>query len=173
VSAVAVFVRAWKADRQCAPTNKLVAGHLLPLSFSRGAFQFDCERRLAVIGGETLKLQVAHIKLCHTDRGILVRAYLFTDAEMLFDAHLACLSLCSWHPSDGIYDNIKTAVTVSDAASSRDCECAFFGCRLNRWTQHLLIFGRDGVLCMEVLSQDLIILASSALEIWIVSAGSR
>jgi hypothetical protein len=50
------------------------------------AFQFDWSEDWAYVGGERIKLQVAHIKLSHS-RAFLVRAYLLQTHEMLFDAY--------------------------------------------------------------------------------------
>lgn len=50
------------------------------------AFQFDWSEDWAYIGGERIKLQVAHIKLSHS-RAFLVRAYLLQTHEMLFDGN--------------------------------------------------------------------------------------
>ena len=62
-------------------------GTFVPLAFAPGeAFQFDWSEDWAVLGGERIKLQVAHIKLSHS-RAFIVRAYLLQTHEMLFDAH--------------------------------------------------------------------------------------
>ena len=59
----------------------------MPLVLQAGeAFQFDWSEDWAMIGGERVKLQVAHIKLSHS-RAFLVRAYLLLTHEMLFYAH--------------------------------------------------------------------------------------
>ncbi|TDW33728.1 hypothetical protein LY39_03561 [Roseinatronobacter bogoriensis subsp. barguzinensis] len=113
---VAAFVRQWKGERQRAQ-NTTDRGTFVPLVFAPGeAFQFDWSEDWAYVGGERIKLQVAHIKLSHS-RAFLVRAYLLQTHEMLFDAH--------WHafvrgilepvadfpltfegiPSRGIYDS--------------------------------------------------------------------
>ena len=114
---VAAFARAWRADRHRAEQTT-GRGTYVPLVFQPGeAFQFDWSEDWAVIGGERVKLQVAHIKLSHS-RAFLVRAYLLQTHEMLFDAHWHAFRVFGGIPGRGIYDNIKTAVTVSDAASS-------------------------------------------------------
>ena len=72
---VAAFVRQWKGERQRAQ-NTTDRGTFVPLVFAPGAvFQFDWGEDWAYIGGERIKLQVAHIKLSHS-RAFLVRAYL-------------------------------------------------------------------------------------------------
>ena len=63
------------------------AGACVPLSFDPGeAYQFDWSHELAVIDGVTVKIKVAHDRLCHS-RMIYVRAYLpfaQTGGQLLF-----------------------------------------------------------------------------------------
>ncbi len=55
----------------------------MPLVFQPGdAFQFDWSEDWAYVGGERIKLQVAHIKLSHS-RALLIRAYLLQTHELL------------------------------------------------------------------------------------------
>ena len=62
----------------------------IPLGFQPGeAFQVDWREDWANIGGERVKLQVAHIEQPHS-RAFLVRPYPLQTHEILFDAH--------WHP---------------------------------------------------------------------------
>ena len=79
-------------------------GTFVPLIFQPGeAFQFDWSQDWANIGGERVKLQVAHIKLSH------------------------------WHafrvfggvPGRGIYDNMKTAVDRVGKGKQRDINARF------------------------------------------------
>jgi len=59
---VSAFVRAWKGDRQRAQQTT-DRGTFVPLVFQPGeAFQFDWSEDWAHVGGERIKLQVAHIK---------------------------------------------------------------------------------------------------------------
>jgi transposase len=93
-------------------------GTFVPLVFQPGeAFQFDWSEDWANIGGERVKLQVAHIKLSHS-RAFLVRAYPLQTHEMLFDAHWHAFRVFGGVPGRGIYDNMKTAVDRVGAASS-------------------------------------------------------
>ena len=47
----------------------------VPLSFAPGeAYQFDWSHEIALIGGVTTTLKVAHVRLCHS-RMMFVRAY--------------------------------------------------------------------------------------------------
>lgn len=60
---VAAFARAWKADRRRAEQTS-GRGTFVPLAFAPGeAFQFDWSEDWAIVGGERIKLQVAHFKL--------------------------------------------------------------------------------------------------------------
>ena len=71
---VAAFARAWRADRHRAEQTT-GRGTFVPLVFQPGeAFQFDWSEDWATIGGERVKLQVAHTKLSHS-RAFIVRAY--------------------------------------------------------------------------------------------------
>ena len=91
---VAAFVRAWKVDRQRA-MQTTGRGTFVPLVFQPGeAFQFDWSEDWAVIGGERVMLQVAHIKLSHS-RAFLVRAYLLQTHVPLvtFPAEMHCRSM--------------------------------------------------------------------------------
>jgi transposase len=106
---VAAFIRSWKANRQ---TEQQTSGRgtFVPLVFAPGeAFQFDWSEDWAVLGGERVKLQVAHTKLSHS-RAFVVRAYLLQTHEMLFDAHYHAFRVLGGIPGRGIYDNMKTAV---------------------------------------------------------------
>lgn len=121
---VAAFVRAWKADRQHA-MQTTGRGTFVPLVFQPGeAFQFDWSEDWAMIGGERVKLQVAHIKLSHS-RAFLVRAYLLQTHEMLFDAHWHAFRVFGGIPGRGIYDNMKTAVDRVRRGKQRDVNARF------------------------------------------------
>ena len=112
---VAAFARAWRADRQVAEQTT-GRGTFVPLIFEPGeAFQFDWSEDWATIGGERVKLQVAHTKLSHS-RAFLVRAYLLQTHEMLFDAHWHAFRVFGGVPGRGIYDNMKTALSAMQAS---------------------------------------------------------
>jgi transposase len=82
----------------------------VPLSFAWGeAFQFDWSEEGIVIGGIWRKVQLAHMKLC-ASRAFWLVAYPTQSHEMLFDAHLRCLTGLGGVARRGIYDNMKTAV---------------------------------------------------------------
>ena len=121
---VAAFVREWKGERQRA-THITDRGTFVPLVFQPGeAFQFDWSEDWAYVGGERIKLQVAHMKLSHS-RAFLVRAYLLQTHEMLFDAHWHGFRIFEGIPSRGIYDNMKTAVDRIGVGKKRDVNARF------------------------------------------------
>jgi transposase len=121
---VAAFVRAWRDDwlRQQQTSGR---GVFVPLAFAPGeAFQFDWSEEHAVIGSERTKLQVAHLKLCHS-RAFLVRAYLLQTHEMLFDAHSHGFRVLGGVPRRGIYDNMRTAVDRIGPSRDRQVNTRF------------------------------------------------
>ena len=121
---VAAFVRAWKTERQ-RDAQTSGRGTFVPLAFAPGeAFQFDWSEDWAYVGGERIKLQVAHIKLSHS-RAFLVRAYLLQTHEMLFDAHWHAFRVFEGVPGRGIYDNMKTAVDKVGLGKKRDVNARF------------------------------------------------
>ncbi len=106
---VAAFAREWKAARQ-REQKTTGRGVFVPLTFLAGeAFQFDWSEDWAIIGGERMKLQVAHVKLSYS-RAFVLRAYPQQTHEMLFDAHNHAFRVLGGVPRRGIYDNMRTAV---------------------------------------------------------------
>jgi transposase len=121
---VAAFVRAWKAERQ-RDAQTSGRGTFVPLVFAPGeAFQFDWSEDWAVLGGERVKLQVAHTKLSHS-RAFIVRAYLLQTHEMLFDALTQAFRVLGGVPRRGIFDNMKTAVDRIGAGKARQVNARF------------------------------------------------
>ena len=121
---VAAFARAWKADRQREQQTS-GRGTFVPLVFQPGeAFQFDWSEDWAIIGGERIKLQVAHFKLSHS-RAFFLRAYLLQTHEMLFDAHYHAFRVLGGVPRRGIYDNMRTAVDRVGVGKERQVNARF------------------------------------------------
>ena len=121
---VAAFIRSWKQDRQ---TEQQTTGRgtFVPLVFAPGeAFQFDWSEDWADLGGERVKLQVAHTKLSHS-RAFVVRAYPLQSHEMLFDAHYHAFRVLGGIPARGIYDNMKTAVDRVGSGKARQVNARF------------------------------------------------
>ena len=97
---VAAFARAWRRQQQEAA--RVSRGTFVPLTFAPGeAFQFDWSEDRAVVGGERVKLAVAHFRLCHS-RAFVLRAYPLMAHEMLFDAHNAAFAVLGGVPRRGI-----------------------------------------------------------------------
>src|SRR5690606_27158262 len=120
----AAFARDWRAERQ-REQQTTGRGIFVPLSFRPGeAFQFEWSEDYAVIGGQRVKLQVAHMKLSHS-RALLVRAYLLQTHEMLFDAHWHGFRVFGGVPGRGIYDNMKTAVDRVGRGKERQVNIRF------------------------------------------------
>ncbi len=123
-SRVAAFARKWKEDRQ---RDEQTAGRgtFVPLAFEAGeAFQFDWSENWMVVGGERVKLQMAHTKLSHS-RAFLVRAYPLQTHEMLFDAHWHAFRVLGGVPRRGIYDNMRTAVDRVKSGKERKVNARF------------------------------------------------
>ena len=82
----------------------------VPLSFAPGeAYQFDWSHEVVLMGGVTVTVKVAHVRLCHS-RMMFVRAYPRESQEMVFDAHERAFAFFKGACTRGIYDNMKTAV---------------------------------------------------------------
>jgi transposase len=82
----------------------------VPLSFAPGeAYQFDWSHEVVLMGGVTVTVKVAHLRLCHS-RMMFVRAYPGETQEMVFDAHERACAFFKGACTRGIYDNMKTAV---------------------------------------------------------------
>ncbi|SFL10752.1 IS21 family transposase [Methylorubrum salsuginis] len=103
--AVRRYAKGWKRER-----TAITAPAFVPLSFAPGeAYQFDWSHEIALIGGVTTTVKVAHIRLCHS-RMLFVRAYPRESQEMVFDAHDRAFAFFRGACQRGIYDNMKTAV---------------------------------------------------------------
>jgi transposase len=99
------YARAREGSRAAAPVAAFV-----PLSFAPGeAYQFDWSHEVVLIGGVTVTVKVAHVRLCHS-RMMFVRAYPRETQEMVFDAHDRAFAFFRGACTRGIYDNMKTAV---------------------------------------------------------------
>ena len=99
------YARGWARSRASMP-----AAAFVPLSFAPGeAYQFDWSHEVVLIGGTTVTVKVAHVRLCHS-RMLFVRAYPRETQEMVFDAHDRAFAFFRGSCTRGIYDNMKTAV---------------------------------------------------------------
>jgi transposase len=103
--AVRRYARGWQRDRAVATADAYV-----PLSFAPGeAYQFDWSHEVVLLGGTTVTVKVAHMRLCHS-RMFFVPAYPREPQEMVFDAHDKAFAFFKGSCTRGIYDNMKTAV---------------------------------------------------------------
>ncbi len=103
--AVRRYAKSWAKER-----GAITAQAFVPLSFAAGeAYQFDWSHEIAVIGGATSFVKLAHVRLCHS-RMFFVRAYPRETQEMVFDAHDRAFAFFKGACARGIYDNMKTAV---------------------------------------------------------------
>ena len=102
------YAARWRAETKTTPGDGGMA--FVPLSFAPGeAFQFDWSHEDVEIGGQPLRVKVAHVRLC-ASRAVYVRAYPRETQEMVFDAHQRAFAFFGGVPTRGIYDNMKTAV---------------------------------------------------------------
>jgi len=103
--AVRRYARRWAKEQ-----GQATAAAYVPLSFAPGeAYQFDWSYEVVLLGGATVLVKVAHVRLCHS-RMLFVRAYPRETQEMVFDAHDRAFALFKGTCRRGIYDNMKTAV---------------------------------------------------------------
>ena len=103
--AVRRYARTWAKER-----GHSTAAAYVPLSFAPGeAYQFDWSHEIVLLGGVTVTVKVAHVRLCHS-RMLFARAYPRETQEMVFDAHDRAFALFKGACVRGIYDNMKTAV---------------------------------------------------------------
>jgi transposase len=99
------YARAREGSRAAAS-----AAAFVPLGFAPGeAYQFDWSHEVVLVGGVTVTVKVAHVRLCHS-RMMFVRAYPRETQEMVFDAHDRAFAFFRGACTRGIYDNMKTAV---------------------------------------------------------------
>lgn len=103
--AVRRYITRWKRRQPAATAEAFV-----PLTFAPGeAYQFDWAEEWIVLDGVTTKVQVAHVRLCHS-RMPFVAVYPRQTQEMVFDAHARAAAFYGGLCERGIYDNMKTAV---------------------------------------------------------------
>src|SRR3984885_14366364 len=121
---VAAFTREWKAARH-RELKTCGRGAFVPLAFLPGeVFQFDWSEDWALLAGERVKLQVAHVKLSYS-RAFILRAYPQQTHEMLFDAHNHAFRVLGGGPRRGIYDNMRPAVDKVGRGKERQVNARF------------------------------------------------
>ncbi len=119
-SAVCRCAAAWKRRQ-----GGGVSGACVPLAFDPGeACQFDWSHERAVVGGTTVRLRVAHMRLCHS-RMSFVRAQPRETREMVFDARSRAFRLFGGSCRRGIHDSMKTVVDAVFAGRTRKFNARF------------------------------------------------
>ncbi len=114
-------VQAWKAEHR-GPREIFI-----PLHFAPGeAFQFDWGEETLVLGGQTTKVSLAHLRLCHSRLPICI-AYLRESLEMVMEAHAQGFAFFGGVCRRGIYDNMKTVVTKILLGKERTFHPRFLG----------------------------------------------
>ena len=132
--AVRRYARRWAKER-----GHSTAAAFVPLSFAPGeAYQFDWSHEIVLLGGVTVTVKVAHVRLCHS-RMLFVRAYPRETQEMVFDAHDRAFALFKGTCGRGIYDNMKTAVDAIFVGKER-----LYNRRFQQMCSHYLV---DPVAC--------------------------
>jgi transposase len=127
--AVRRYAKVWHVAQGVA-----MAAAYVPLSFAPGeAYQFDWSHEVVLIGGTTVTIKVAHVRLCHS-RMLFVRAYPRETQEMVFDAHNRAFAFFRGTCTRGIYDNLKTAVDAVFLGKDRQ-----FNRRFLRMCGHYLV----------------------------------
>jgi transposase len=127
--AVRRYTKAWRMAHGAA-----TAAAYVPLSFAPGeAYQFDWSHEVVLIGGTTITIKVAHVRLCHS-RMLFVRAYPRESQEMVFDAHIRAFAFFKGTCTRGIYDNMKTAIDAVFIGKDRQ-----FNRRFLRMCGHYLV----------------------------------
>lgn len=130
--AVRRYARRWHERRRRAGDG--VTGAFVPLAFDPGeAYQFDWSEEWIVLNGATTKVQVAHVRLCHS-RMPFMRAYLRQTLEMVLDAHVRAFVFFGGACERGVYDNMKTAVDVVFTGKTRQ-----FNRRFAQMCSHYLV----------------------------------
>src|ERR1700685_4573191 len=104
----------WREERGAS-----TAAAYVPLSFAPGeAYQFDWSHEVVLLGGVTVIVKAAHVRLCHS-RMLFVRTYPRETQEMVFHAHDRAFALFKGACRRGIYDNMKTAVETVFVGKNR------------------------------------------------------
>src|SRR5271165_3858358 len=127
--AVRRYARQWSKERGAS-----TAAAFVPLSFAPGeAYQFDWSHEVVLLGGVTVIVKAAQVRLCHS-RMLFVRAYPRETQEMVFDAHDRAFAFFRGACQRGIYDNMRTAVDAVFVGPDRA-----FNRRFQQMCSHYLV----------------------------------
>lgn len=131
--AVRRYARRW-AEARATKSAARASEAFIPLTFAPGeAYQFDWSEDWIVLDGVAFKVQVAHVRLCHS-RMPYIRAYPRQTQEMVFDAHARAFAFWGGACERGIYDNMKTAVDAVFVGKDRK-----FNRRFAQMCSHYLV----------------------------------
>jgi len=127
--AVRRYAKTWAKNR-----GSVTADAYVPLYYAPGeAYQFDWSHEIVLIGGVTVTVKVAHVRLCHS-RMMFARAYMRESQEMVFDAHDRAFAFFRGTCTRGIYDNMKTAVEAVFVGKERQ-----YNRRFQQMCSHYLV----------------------------------
>ena len=127
--AVRRYAKTWAKAR-----GSVAAHAYVPLYYAPGeAYQFDWSHEIVLIGGVTVTVKVAHVRLCHS-RMMFARAYMRESQEMVFDAHDRAFAFFRGTCTRGIYDNMKTAVEAVFVGKER-----LYNRRFQQMCSHYLV----------------------------------
>jgi transposase len=127
--AVRRYAKSWSKAR-----GSVAAEAYVPLYYAPGeAYQFDWSHEIVLIGGVTVTVKVAHVRLCHS-RMMFARAYMRASQEMVFDAHDRAFAFFRGTCTRGIYDNMKTAVEAVFVGKERQ-----YNRRFQQMCSHYLV----------------------------------
>jgi transposase len=99
----------WRRERGAS-----TAAAYVPLSFAPGeAYQFDWSHEVVLLGGVTVIVKAAHVRLCHS-RMPFVRTYPRETQEMVFDAHDRAFALFKGACHRGIYGSAEVMVGTKE-----------------------------------------------------------
>ena len=127
--AVRRYAKTWATAR-----GAVTADAYVPLYYAPGeAYQFDWSHEVVLIGGVTVTVKVAHVRLCHS-RMMFARAYMRESQEMVFDAHNRAFAFFHGTCTRGIYANMKTAVETVFVGKERQ-----YNRRFQQMCSHYLV----------------------------------
>ena len=127
--AVRRYAKTWSKAR-----GSVTAQAYVPLYYAPGeAYQFDWSHEIVLIGGVTVTVKVAHVRLCHS-RMMCARAYMRASQEMVFDAHDRAFAFFRGTCTRGIYDNMKTALQAVFVGKERQ-----YNRRFQQMCSHYLV----------------------------------
>jgi transposase len=100
------FVLKWRTNDKGKQSTAYI-----PQLFDPGeSFQFDWSYELVELGGQPVRVRVAHFRLSYSRMPFCI-AYTRESLEMVLDAHVRAFEFFGGSCRKGIYDNLKTVVT--------------------------------------------------------------